>query len=164
MVIVGITLILNNAHQQTEQFLDLQAPFPRIKQASFIPTGASTATTARPELAKPDIREYVEAHDSFEYLLAAYNPAAVERAGVSTSLVATTVQQAVAGIEKIRQYIRKPESVPSREILTQAATARAIADRIRRVGPADPWVMMNEEPGHNDANYYCSDTLRFTGI
>lgn len=149
--------------QSLDGFIDIQAPFPQIKQASFIPSDSATATTARPGLAKPEMRDYVEAHDSFEYLLAAYNPQAVAAgaAGVSMSQLAPVLKQAIAGIPAIRAYIANPESVPSRDILDQAQAARRIADKLRRTGVMAPWNgMFVSEPGPNDANYYCSDNLR----
>ena len=151
----------NNNNNNKEGYIDIQAPFPRIKQASFIPSDSATATTARPELAKPEMRDYVDAHDSFQYLLDAYSPQAVQSAGVKSRDVAEMIKQAILGIDKIKQYVIRPESVPSRDILKQAADSRQLADKLRRAGEFHAGDgMFDSVPGTTDPNYYCSDNLR----
>jgi hypothetical protein len=117
------------------------AQLPTVSQASYIPRDSASATTTNPQLAKPDYRDWIDARDSFLYFLEIYSPAtANEDANAMLRDVPALVKQ-------IDAYILDPEAIPSRELLGRAAEARAVADSMRRVGPADAWSVGWERPG-----------------
>jgi hypothetical protein len=128
--------LLDGATQ--EGFAILSGTVPVAKQASFIPGDVAGATTSRPDLAKPEIRDWIDARDSLLYFLEAYDPAVVADSGADPVAVKKMVMEAPVALAKIEAYILDPESVPSRDILETAVEARALADLLRRVGPMDP--------------------------
>lgn len=128
---------------KTEGFLvapvqPVMGELPEAVQASYIPRDSASATTANPELAKPDYRDWVDARDSFTYFLEIYTPTTAAESGADPAAIQSMFLNAPLYIRRIHEYILKPEAIPSRDILTEAKTARRLADAIRRVGPADP--------------------------
>ena len=130
--------LLNGATMNQEGFAILSGTVPVAKQASFIPGDVAGATTSRPGLAKPEIRDWVDARDSFLYFLEAYDPTVVADSGADPVAVKKMVMEAPVALAKIETYILDPESVPSRDILETSEEARGLADLLRRVGPMDP--------------------------
>jgi hypothetical protein len=148
LVIAGV---LYYTSRQTEGFkaaiAPIQGQFPAAKQSSFIPSDSATATTANPQLAKPDIRDFVDARDTFQYFLDIYSPASARASGASLSAIDAMLRIAPAAQQAIQRYIEKPELIPSREVLHQAVEARSLADAMRRVGPADAFGVGWPRPG-----------------
>ena len=106
----------------------VQGELPAATQVSYIPRDSASATTANPQLAKPDYRDWADARESFQYFLEVYRP------GEEAMFLEAPVH-----LRAIEDYILNPESVPSRAILERAKEARRLADSMRRVGAADPW-------------------------
>jgi hypothetical protein len=124
----------------------VEGELPMAVQASFIPRDSASATTANPELAKPDYREWANARQSFQFFLEAYSPEAAFGSGKGGE-VAAMLLDAPRFLQKIETYILKPEEVPSRDILERAVEAEVLANAMRRVGAADPWSVGWERPG-----------------
>ena len=122
----------------------IQGEFPEALQASYIPRDSAGATTANPDVAKPDYRDWWDARDSFLYFLEIYSPASAAASGAD---VGPMLREAPQSIRTIDAYIQDPEAIPSRALLDRGKEARALADRMRRVGPADPWSVGWERPG-----------------
>ena len=120
---------------------------PKILQASYIPKDVASATTSNPDLAKPDYRDWVDARDSFTYFLEIYTPEAAADSSADPLALKSMLMNAPLYIRRIHEYILKPESIPSRDILEEAKEARQLADAVRRVGPADPYSVGWERPG-----------------
>jgi hypothetical protein len=120
---------------------------PKILQASYIPKDVASASTSNPDLAKPDYRDWVDARDSFTYFLEIYTPEAAATSGADPLALKSMLMNAPLYIRRIHEYILKPESIPSRDILEEAKEARQLADAVRRVGPADPYSVGWERPG-----------------
>lgn len=122
---------------------------PMAAQTSFIPRDTAAATTVNPQLAKPDYRDFANARQSFRFFLEAYSPEAALGTGKQGTQgeIAAMLLDAPRFLQKIETYILKPEEVPSRDILERAIEAEALANAMRRVGPADPWSVGWERPG-----------------
>ncbi len=135
-IFAALLLILFWLDRTKEGFLATppQAPLPQPKQLSFISSDASSSTTSNPFLAQPDYRDWWNARDSFQYFLDIYTPETAKQAGITEKANAMLLQ-APQSLALIRAYIRNPESVPSRTILRDARTARALANAMRRIGP-----------------------------
>jgi hypothetical protein len=125
----------------------IQAELPAATQSSFIPQDSAAATTANPELAKPTITDFVDSRDSFKYFLDIYSPEAAAGAGVGSKAISEMLMKAPRALQKIEEFILRPETIPSAEVIEEAAEARRLADKIRRVGPMDPVDVGWERPG-----------------
>ena len=123
----------------------VQGVLPEALQASMIPRDSASATTSNPQLAKPDYRDWVAAHDSFEYFLDIYTPTTALISGKQHE-VTEMLLEAPRYLSLIKGYIRNPEAVPSRDILDRGHEAQALANAMRRVGAADPY-LFGERPG-----------------
>ncbi len=125
----------------------VQGELPEVVQASYIPRDVAAATTANPDLAKPEYRDWVDARDSFTYFLEIYSPAAAAESGADPAALQEMLLTAPLYIQQIHEYILKPEAVPSRDLLDRGFEAKQLADAVRRVGPADPYSVGWERPG-----------------
>ncbi len=129
----------------------VQGRLPEALQSSMIPRDSASATTANPQLAKPDYRDWTDARDSFGYFLEIYTPSAAEQSGKSNDIAAMLLE-VPKYIAQIEQFILKPEAVPSRDLLERGVEARELADSMRRVGPAEPYGVGWERPGPVSCN------------
>lgn len=126
----------------------LQAAFPVAVQASFIPRDSAAATTANPQLAKPDYRDWTDARDSFNYFLEIYSPATVRQVtDVPRADIDAMFLEAPKYVRQIEDFILNPETTPSRDLLERGFEAQRLANAIRQVGPADPLSVGWERPG-----------------
>ncbi len=126
----------------------VQAQFPQAAQISMIPRDSASATTANPQLAKPDYRDWIDAREAFTYFLEIYRPATLPPVGdPDREAITAMFLAAPLYLKQIETYILKPEAVPSRDLLERAAEARRYANRIRQVVPAEPNTGDWERPG-----------------
>jgi hypothetical protein len=143
LCIAAIMLYVRGLESDHEGFLiapvqPVMGTLPEAIQASYIPRDSASATTANPDLAKPDYRDWVDARDSFTYFLEIYTPETAADSGADPAALRAMFLNAPLYIRRIHEYILNPEAIPSRDILEEAKEARQLADAIRRVGPADP--------------------------
>ncbi len=159
-------ILLYGMAMNTEGFLiapiqPKRGELPEATQSSYIPRDSASATTANPELAKPDYRDWVDARDSFTYFLEIYQPATAAESGADLSALQAMFLNAPLYIRRIHEYILNPEAIPSRDILEEGKIARQLADAIRRVGPADPNPLMGAPLYKGCLTYRNDDLMAF---
>jgi hypothetical protein len=79
-----------------------------------------------------------------------YSPEAAAGANLGStkkSAIADMLLTAPRALQNIEDFILRPETIPSAEVIEQAAEARRLADAMRRVGPMDPVDVGWERPG-----------------
>ncbi len=111
---------------------------PEPTQLSSISHDAPKATTANPDLAKPDMRDWADARDSLQLFLDAYGMAAhegrIHESDANPKAVAQMLRIAPLALQDVERFIEKPETLPDRGILDVATRARLLANMLRRPG------------------------------
>ena len=129
--------------RKAEHFAASAGTIPTPTQLSTISRDVAKSTTANPDLAKPDMRDWAEARDAFRLFLDAYGMAAQEGrihdSDANPKAISQMLRIAPLALEDIEKFIAKPETLPSRDILTVAERAKLLANLLRRPGSSKPF-------------------------
>lgn len=143
VLLTGVAVWQQQHKEPTEAFFARSmATLPEPTQVSSISRDVAKATTANPDLAKPDMRDWADARDSLQLFLDAYGMAAsqgrLHESDANPKAVAQMLRIAPLALQDVEYFIAKPESLPDRGILDVAERAKLLANMLRRPGDMKP--------------------------